>query len=690
MSYSATNIRNICLLGHGGSGKTSLAEALLFRAGMTDRLGKITEGNTVGDSDPEEIKRQYSISDSTMYFEFNDVKTNLIDTPGYFDFSGEVAQAIRVADMGIIVCPAKDGVSVGAEKAWNALAARKMPRMFFLSKVDEENSNFDNTFSAIREKYGNSVCPMVTPIVDETGHVSGIVDLIFRRAYSMDDHGKIQEVPVPERMADRLAGLYTAVNESVAETSDEFMDKYFSGEEFTQEEILTGLRQGIHDQTVFPVFGGNAISSLGVYSILMTLTKLAPSPLEGQEEIGELDGDELVIEPDENAPTCALVFKTLWDQYGKFSFFKVLSGKVTSDMTLVNARTGAHEKIGHLYIMQGKKNTEVKEIRCGDIGAVSKLTDTRTGDALCNPSRVVKPEGIAFPLPCYSMAISPKIKGQEDKIAAGLTRLAEEDPTFSVENNAETHQMILSGAGDIHLDVLCAKLKSKFGVDVELHPARVPYREKIRKKVKVQGRHKKQSGGHGQFGDVWIEFEPGDDEDLIFEEKVFGGSVPKNFFPAVEKGLRDCMKEGVLAGYPVVNLKATLVDGSYHDVDSSEMAFKMASSIAYKTGLPQASPVILEPIGTLKVTIPDQFMGDIIGDLNKRRGRVLGMNPAEDGLQIVEAEVPMAEMSSYAIDLRSMSQGRGSFAFTFERYEEVPAASQQKIIDEAKALAEQK
>lgn len=685
MSYATKNIRNICLLGHGGTGKSSLAESMLFMTNMTDRLGKVVDGNTVSDYDSEEIRRKISISAATMYSEYRDCKINILDTPGYFDFTGEVYEALRVSDGGIVICSAKDGLSVGTEKAWKYLEARALPRIIYVSKVDEENGDYEAVYTAMREKYGTSVCPMIAPIKDMSGKVTGIVDLVLRKAYVLEN-GKRKEIDIPSDMD--LEAFYTAVNESVAETSEELMEKYFSGEEFTLEEKVQGLSTGIKELTLFPVFCGAAIEGLGTLALLDAIVNLFPSPAERAAETVRAGEDEKVLPADENGPACAVIYKTLSDQYGKFSFFKVLSGKITSDITLINPRTGSTEKMGHIYMMQGKKSIEVKEIGCGDIGAVAKLVSTKTGDTLCDPKLAVTAEGIPFPEPCYSMAISPKIKGQEDKIAAGLARLGEEDLTFTIVNNAETHQMVISGAGDIHLDVLCSKLKNKFGVEVELSPARVPYREKIRKKVKVQGRHKKQSGGHGQFGDVWVEFEPGDTEELIFEEKIFGGSVPKNFHPAVEKGLRDSISRGVLAGYPVVFLKATLVDGSYHDVDSSEMAFKMAASLAYKAGLPQANPVLLEPIGALKVNIPDSYMGDVIGDLNKRRGRIMGMNPASDGQQIVEAEVPMAEMSSYAIDLRSMTQGRGSFTFVFERYEETPAQNQAKIIEEAKLLAE--
>jgi len=657
---------------------------MLFLTGGTDRLGKIVDGNTVGDSEAEEIKRHITISLATMFAEYKECKINILDTPGYFDFAGEVAEALRVADGGIIVCGAKDGVTVGAEKAWNYLAERKLPRAIYVSRIDEENGNYKDVYSAFREKYGTSVCPMIAPIVNDSGKVEGIVDLIYRKAFTIEN-GKSKEIDIPASMTSRLETLYTAVNESVAETSEALMEKYFSGEEFTTEEIISGLKTGVKELTLFPVFGGCALTGLGTRTLLDAIVDLFPSPLEGRQETS---AEGTAIEQNPTGATCAIVYKTVSDQYGKFSLFKVLSGKYAADMTLVNPRTGTQEKIGHIYKMQGKKSIEVKEVICGDIGAVSKLTDTKTGDTLCDIKKPLTAKGIDFTPPCYAMAITPKIKGQEDKIAAGLHRMGEEDLTFTVTNNAETKQMVVAGAGDIQLDVLCAKLKDKFGVEVVLAPARVAYREKIRKKFQAKGRHKKQSGGHGQFGDVVIDFEPGDEEDMIFAENVFGGSVPRNFFPAVEKGLRDSIQKGVLAGYPMVYLKATLVDGSYHPVDSSEMAFKMAAQIAYKDGIPQASPTILEPIGYLAVTIPDTYMGDIMSDLSKRRGSPMGMNLNADGMQVVEAEVPMGEMSSYAIDLRSITQGRGSFTLRFERYEEAPAIVQAKIIEEAKALNE--
>jgi len=681
MAYTTEQIRNIAILGHGSSGKTSLAESMLFLTGSTDRLGKVADGNTVGDSDTEEIKRQITIYLATTFAEHKKCKINILDTPGFFDFAGEVVEALRVADAGIVTCTAKDGISVGFEKGWAALASNKLPRAAYVSKIDEENGDFDTVLAALREKYGTSVCPLIVPVKSASGKIEGVYDLVYRKAYTIEG-GKQKEIPVPDSMNDELEGLYEAFNESIAETCEELMEKY--GEEYTTEEIIKGVKIGLKDLTLFPVFCGCATTGLGTLPLLDAIADFFPAPAD-RADTAE-DGSKLDVDP--NGSTCAIVYKTLSDQYGKFSMFKVLSGKVAADMQLTNTRAGSVEKMGHIFKMQGKKSIEVQEIVCGDIGAVSKLSDTKTGDTLCDAKKQITAKRPEFTSPCYSMAIAPKTKGQEDKIASGLARLGEEDVTFTFVNNPETRQLVLSGAGDIQLDVLCSKLKDKFGVEVVLAPARVPYREKIRKKYQVESTHKKQSGGAGQYGKVVIDFEPGETEDMIFEEKVFGGSVPKNFFPAVEKGLRDSIQKGPLAQYPLVYLKATLLDGKYHPVDSSEQAFKMAAQLAYREGIPNASPVILEPIGYLTVTIPDTYMGDIMSDLSKRWGSPMGMNANSEGLQVVEAEVPMGEMSSYAIDLRSMTQGRGSFTIRFERYEEAPAPVQAKIIEEAKALAE--
>ena len=690
MSYSVQNIRNVCLLGHSGSGKTSLAENLLFMTGVIERQGRVADGNTVCDYDPEEVKRQISLSTAVAPIDYKGCRINVLDTPGAFDFSGEVMEALRAADAAIIVCSAKDGVSVGMEKAWKYCEERNMPRFVYISKTDEDNSDYNATFDALRERFGKNIAPVVVPIWDENKKVTGIIDVLNKRAYEMQG-GKRVEIEVPEDKEAVITEFNDALKESVAETSEEFMERFFNGEDFTYAEMAQGLRQGVRELSIFPVLCGSAVAGMGSLMLLDNIVELLPSPEQGNYHKATLaDGstEEFVVSA--GGVPSAFVFKTVSDQYGKYSFVKVLSGSITPDMTLVNARTGDNEKLGRLYTMRGKKAIEVKELMCGDIGAIGKMEKVKTGDTLCDSRKVVALKGIPFAEPCYSVAIAPKTRGQDDKVAQGLTRLNEEDPSFTVVNNAETHQMVLSCAGDMQVDVLVSKLKSRFNVDAELKTARVPYREKIRKTVSKQGRHKKQTGGSGQFGDVWIRFEPQtEQDDMIFAEEVFGGSVPKNYFPAVEKGLREAANKGVLAGYPLVGLKATLYDGSYHPVDSNEMAFKTAAQLAYKEGIANANPTILEPIGELKVTIPDSYLGDVMGDLNKRRGRVMGMNPTDDGNQILEAEVPMAEMTSYAIDLRSITQSRGTFSFHFVRYEEAPPAAQQKAIDDAKAIQEE-
>ena len=689
MSYSPHAIRNICLLGHGGNGKTTLVESFLRTTGVIDRLGKTSDGNTVSDYDPEEIKRQISISASVIPVEYNGCKINVLDTPGNFDFAGEVVECLSVADAGILVCAAKGGLSVGTERAWKLLNERKMPRLIYISKMDEDNVDFNSAFDTLREHFGKNIAPMVVPIWDVNKRVTGIADVLHKRAFELHD-GKRVEIEVPEDKVPVIEEIYEKLMESVAETSEEFMDKYFSGEPFTYAEVVQGLKAGVKDGSIVPVLCGSAYTGLGTMMLLDLIIDLLPTPLEGIPAMGtDREGEPAEFIVSQGAVPAAYVFKTVADQYGKFSFVKVLSDHLSPDMTLVNTNTGNNEKLGRLYVMTGKKNTEVKELMCGDIGAIGKMDKVKTGDTLCDARKFMKLDPLPFAEPNYSKAIAPKVRGQEDKIAAGLARLNEEDPTFRVVNNAETHQMVVTTAGDIQMDVLVSKLKSRFGVEVELSEPRVAYREKIRKSVSKQGRHKKQTGGSGQFGDVWIRFEPGPNEELEFCEEVFGGSVPKNFFPAVEKGLREACLHGVLAGYPVVNLKATLYDGSYHPVDSSEIAFKTAAQLAYKAALPEASPVLMEPVGELKVTVPDNYMGDVIGDLNKRRGRVMGMDPTDDGSQVITAEVPMAEMMTYAIDLRAMTQSRGSFVFHFVRYEDCPPAAQEKAIAAAKAMAEE-
>ena len=684
--FTANSIRNVCLLGHSGSGKSALAESLLYMTGAIDRIGKNADGNTVSDYDPEEIRRNISISTSLIPLTYKNMKINLLDTPGGFDFSGAVMEALRAADAAIIVCSAKDGITVGFEKAWKYCEERNMPCFIYISKVDEENADYNVTFNALRERYGNRIAPVVVPIWDDNHKVTGIIDVLNKRAFEMQNLKRV-EIPVPEGKESVITEFNDALKESVAETSDEFMDKFFGGEDFTYAEMIKGLHTGVVTRTLFPVLCGSGVTCLGSLMLMDHILDLFPNPVEGNyHKATTADGktEEFVVSP--GGVPAAYVFKTVSDQYGKYSYIKVLSGTITGDTTLVNARTSETEKLGRLYTMCGKKATEVKELSCGDIGAIGKMDKVKTGDTLCDPRKVVSLKGIPYAEPCYAMAIAPKVKGQDEKVAAGLNRLNDEDPSFTMYSNPETKQLVISGAGDQQLDVLVAKLKSRFGVDAVLSPAKVAYRERIKKKVEAHGRHKKQTGGSGQFGDVWVRVEPQEEQDdPIFAEEVFGGSVPKNFYPAVEKGLREAVQKGPLAGYPMVNMKATLYDGSYHPVDSNEMAFKMAAILAFKEAMPNAAPTLLEPIGALAVTVPDSYMGDIIGDLNKRRGRVMGMNPAGDGNTVVEAEVPMAEMSSYAIDLRAMTQARGSFTLKFERYEEVPKANQAKIIADAKA-----
>ncbi len=683
--YTANSIRNICLLGHSGSGKTALAESLLYMIGAIDRMGKNADGNTVCDFDPEEIRRNISISTAVVPLEYKNVKINVLDTPGAFDFSGAVMEALRAADAAVLVCSAKDGITVGFEKAWKYCEERNMPRFIYISKVDEENSDYNATFNALREKYGNKIAPVVIPIWDGNRKITGIIDVLNKRAYEMDKL-KRKEIPVPEDKLSVIEEFNDALKESVAETSEELMEKFFGGEDFTYAEMIKGLHTGVIERTLYPVLCGSAMTCLGSLMLMDQIIDLFPNPVEGNYHKATLaDGttEEFVVSP--GGVPSAFVWKTVSDQYGKYSFIKVLSGEITSDTVLINARTGETEKLGRLYIMCGKKSTEVKVLTCGDIGAIGKMDKVKTGDTLCDPRKVVSLKSIPYAPACYSMAIAPKVKGQEEKVGTGLNRLNEEDPSFTLVNNAETKQLVLSGTGDQQLDVLVAKLKSRFGVDAVLSPAKVAYREKIKKKVEAHGRHKKQTGGSGQFGDVWIRFEPQEEQDeMIFAEEVFGGSVPRNFYPAVEKGIQEAVQRGPLAGYPMVGLKAVLYDGSYHPVDSNEMAFKLAAILAFKEAMPNANPTLLEPIGTLAVTVPEDYVGDVMGDLSKRRGRPMGMNPDADGNTVIEAEVPMAEMSSYAIDLRAMTQARGSFTLSFERYEEVPKANQAKIIEDAK------
>ncbi len=684
-NFKMDTIRNVVVMGHGKCGKTTLTEAMLLNSGAIDRMAKVADGGTVSDFDPEEVKRQCSISASMIPIEWKGMKYNIIDTPGYFDFVGEVKEGLRAADSALIVLSGRSGVSVGTEQVYKYARTKGVPIMFFVNKMDDDRADYMNTLEQMKEKFGKAVTPFVIPI-REGDKFKGYVDIVDMTARRYEGIDRI-DIPVPEGMEETIQPLRDMIMEAVAETDDALMNKYFNGEEFTFDEIKKAIRQGVKDGTIYPVYCGTGQENVGIMSLMDGIGKYLPNP----NEITEIahnskTGDPVEVVQDAQDTTSAIVFKTIADPYvGKMSLFRVYSGSVKADSTLYNPNKDTTEKIGKVYTLIGKKQVEVKSVDAGDIGVVAKLDQTKTGDTLCAENKNIILSGIDFPQPVLSMAVYPVSKGDEEKIVSGLMKLTDEDPTFTVTNNTETKQTLINGQGEQHIDVIINKLKSKYGVNVRLEDPIVPYRETILGTSTVEGKHKKQSGGHGQYGHVKIQFEKGVTEDMIFEEKVFGGSVPKNYFPAVEKGLREACEHGVLAGYPVVNLKATLLDGSYHPVDSSEMAFKMAAAIAYKEGLKQAKPVLLEPIGYLKVYIPENIMGDIIGDINKRRGQIMGMGESDkEGLNLVEAEVPISEMNKYATDLRSMSQGRGSFTFEFTRYEVAPSNIAEKVIAESK------
>ncbi len=672
-SYTQDNIRNVVIAGHGSRGKTTLAEAMLYLAGASDRLGKVADGNTVLDFDAEEKKRKVSVSSAVANFEWRNRKVNIIDTPGLFDFEGARSEGIRAAESAIIVLSSGHGVDVGAEKALRVAGRNQMAKFIAVSKCDGEDRDFYKTLNALKEKYGTAICPVVIPYI-VGGKVDCYVNFLQNKAFKYDN-GKATEVAIPSDAI--IDDIHAAFTEAVASGDDELMMKFFEGEEFTHDEIVFGLSQGVKDGTVVPVYACSGLTTDAVDLLMNGITKLAPAP--------KGEGD---IECDENKPLAAICFKTVSDPFvGKMSFFKVVSGKITPATKAYNARTEEEEKMGKIVFVKGAKQEDATEIVAGDIGVVTKLSGFKTGDTMCDAKNPVTLAGVDYPNACYSMAVKVVKKGEEDKVASGLNKLAEEDGCMIFYTDKETKEQVVSGLGDQHLETIVSKLKNKYGVEVELTAPRVAYRETIRKVVDKQGRHKKQSGGHGQFGDVFIRFEPysGEEEFVFTADEVVGGAVPKNFFPAVEKGLRECVAGGLIAGYPMVGIKACLHDGSYHPVDSSEMAFKMAARIAFKAAIPEAKPTILEPIGTLRAYIPDDNLGDILGDVNKRRGRVLGMGPAEETkTQELVAEVPMAEMSDFAIALRSVTAGRGYFTLEFARYEDAPNNIAEKVIADAK------
>ena len=672
-----TMTKNIALAGHAGSGKTTLCEALLYQSGVTERIGKITEGNTVSDYTAEEIKRKSSVYTTLSTIRTDALQVNLLDTPGMFDFAGEMTEGIYGSDCTLITVSGKSGVRVGTQKAYDCAVALGKPRMFVVTKLDDDNANFYNVLTDLKSKFGSTVCPVVVPVIADRKIIS-YVNLIEMKAYRYDEAGKAVETEMPtaavsEKMGYRMDGLIEAFSEAVAETDEALFEKFFSGEPFTQKERIDGIHNGIKTGIITPVTCVSAATLAGVDMLMKELELLVPS---APEQALALDaaGEPVEISCTPDAPTKAVIFKTAVDPFvGKLSFLKVLSGSLKSGVELVNATDGSTEKIGKLLELCGKKQTEKAEAVCGDIVAVAKLR-AHTNDTLCASEQVVSMEAPEYPLPCYRMAIQPAARGDEAKVASAMQKILEEDQTLSYEQDPTTKEAILSGLGEQHLAAVVSRLQSDFGVSVTLKTPKIAYRETIRKKVKVQGRYKKQSGGHGQYGDVWIEFEPCVSDDLIFEERVFGGAVPKNFFPAVEKGLQDSVKKGVLAGFPVVGLKAILVDGSYHPVDSSEMSFKTAASLAYKEGMRLAEPVLLEPIGTLDVAVPDENTGDMMGELNKRRGRVLGMQPSKkSSMTDILAEVPMREMNDFALLLRQMTQGSGWFTLKPLPYEPLPS-----------------
>lgn len=671
-------------MGHGGSGKTTVIEAMLFNSGAIQRMGKVESGNTVTDFDVEEKRRGISTNTSYAACEWKDNKFNLIDTPGDFDFLGEQMLGMQVGDVVLLIAAAKDGVAVGAEKTIRLASKNNKPLAIVINQVDEPNADYGKTMSAFQDQYGNKVVPLVMPIM-EGGEMKGLVDVLANQAFQFAD-GKSSEIEIPADLQDQAEEYHEMLIEQIAESDDDLMEKYFEGETFTPEEEQEGLRKAIQNQGVYPVFATSAADNRGIVYLMDMIAKYFPSA--GMQEgavATKPDGTEVELACDENGPLSAFIFKTVIDPFvGRISIYRVYSGKVKDGVPVYNYANDQEERVNGVYYLQGKKQISTNEVVAGDIGALTKLSVSSTNQTLTSKSNPLLIKPADLPSPGLTLAVEAVTSGEEDKVMQGLNRLRDEDPTFDIRNDPETKQMLLSGIGEVQLDVLCQKLKANYGTETRLIEAKVPYRETIRKKVEVQGRHKKQSGGSGQFGDVWIRFEPGTEDKLEFGEEIFGGAVPKNYHPAVEKGLEEACENGVLAGYPVVKLKATLYDGSIHPVDSNEISFKLAAKLAYRNGLPKADPVLLEPIAKLKVTVPDDYLGDIMGDMSKRRGRILGMGADSNvGFQSVDAEAPMSELGKYATDLKSMTQGRGWFSMEFARYEEAPHDVAEKVIAEA-------
>ncbi|MEG0613880.1 MAG: elongation factor G [Clostridium sp.] len=690
-AYKINNLRNVGIIGHSGSGKTTLMESLLYHTKEIDRVGRVEDGTTVSDYDTEEKKRQISISTAVAHCEWKDVKINLVDMPGYFDFEGEMIEGLSAIDMAMITVCGVAGIEVGTEKAWDYAIERKLPRAIFINKLDRENSSFEKVLDQLKDKFGMSVVPIQYPIGKENGF-KGIVNIISNRArmFNPKTH-EMEEAEIPEELQDKIEVCKQMLTEAIAETDEELLEKYFNDGELSAEDIYHGLIKSASMGEICPIMCGSSISSVGVETLLEDIVECFPSPIETNLYMAKelKNSKNVTIRINEQEPFSALVFKTVVDPFiGKLSMFRVITGSAKSDTTIYNSSKEKDEKLGTLYFLKGKRQYQTTEIKAGDIGAVAKLQFTSTGDTICSTSNPIIFERINFPEPVYSRAVVPNAKGDEDKISNGFSKLLEEDPTFSISRDVENAEIVISGLGSTHLEVLTSKLKNKFGADVNLRIPKTPYRETIKKIADVQGKHKKQSGGHGQYGDVKVRFEPRNDgeEELEFVDAVVGGAVPRQYIPAVEKGLRECILHGVLVGYPVIRLKATLHDGSFHPVDSSEMAFKIASSMAYKKGIQEACPVLLEPIMSVEIEVPNDYMGDVIADVNKKRGRILGMEPGVKGQKII-GEVPQSELNNYATDLRSLTGARGAFRAKFERYEEVPSELVTKIIDEIRKEA---
>ncbi|MDT3698657.1 MAG: elongation factor G [Thermincola sp.] len=666
-SYQTGQLRNIGVVAHGSAGKTSLVEAMLFNTGAINRLGRVEDGTTTSDFHPEEIKKQVTIHTSLVPCEWKNTKLNLLDTPGFSDFISDVKGVLRVVEGALFVVCAVAGVEVQTEIIWSMADEAELPKIIFINKMDRENANFDKVVNEIEDTLNGNFVPVQIPIgTAET--FNGYIDVISQKAYTYGANGEVSEIAVPGDLAGQLESYRERLIEASAEMNDDVLEKYLNGEELSAAEIMAGLKAGIRAGKISPVLCGAATRNLGVKQAMDFIAEFCPSPAENSTE-----------------PLSSLVFKTLVDPFvGKMNFVKVFSGSLKADSAIFNLAKDKMEKVGQVLYIRGKHQEPAQEVVCGDIAVLVKLQDTGTNDTLCSKENQFKLEPIVFPTPTYSVAIEPKAKGDDDKLGTAISRTLEEDPALRVEKNVETHQTLLTGMGEMHLDITLDKFKRKFGVDVVMRDPRVPYRETIRGSVKVEGKHKKQSGGHGQYGHCWLRMEPLADKDFEFDEEIFGGAVPRQYFPAVEKGIKEAMLEGVLAGYPVTNIKVVLYDGSYHNVDSSEMAFKIAAGQGFKKGVLQAKPVLLEPIASVEVVIPESFMGDIISDFNTKRGRILGMEP-NGRFTTVKAQVPMAEMYRYSIDLKSITQGRGSFSMAFDHYEEVPAMLADKIIAKARA-----